>query len=74
MPEIPTSTVENKPQTAPQPIAQRDENVTLKDVNDQLIKLNTSIAKLVSTNIELLDTSQKGVRATKKLSPNLNAR
>ena len=74
MPEIPTSTVENKPQIAPQPIAQRDENVTLKDVNDQLIKLNTSIAKLVSTNVELLDTSQKGVRATKKLSPNLNAR
>lgn len=49
-------------------------DVSLKDINEQLTTLNTSIAKLVSTNTEILDISDKQYYATKQLSPNLNIR
>lgn len=49
-------------------------SVTLKDINDQLIKLNTVMTKLVTNTNEMVDNSTKQYRATKQLSPNLNAR
>lgn len=48
--------------------------VTLKDINEQLTKLNTVMVKLVTNTTEMVNTSTKQYRATKELSPNLNAR
>ena len=49
-------------------------DITLKDLNEQLIKLNTVMVKLVTNTSEMVETSSKQYRATKQLSPNLNAR
>ena len=48
--------------------------VSLKDINDQLTKLNTVMVKLVTNTNEMVDNSSKQYRATKQLSPNINAR
>ena len=49
-------------------------NVTLKDINDQLISLNMSIVKLVSSSEGILDISDKHYYVSKGMSPNLNVR
>ena len=48
--------------------------VSLKDINDQLTKLDTVMVKLVTNTNEMVDNSSKQYRATKQLSPNINAR
>ena len=48
--------------------------VSLKDLKEELTKLNTSVVKLISYTSEMVDTSSKQYRATKGLSPNLNTR
>jgi hypothetical protein len=48
--------------------------VTLKEIDEQLRMLNTTMGRLAATTSELLDTSTKQYRVTKQLSPNLNSR
>ena len=48
--------------------------VSLKDLNDQLTKLNTVMVKLVSNTNEMVNNSNKQYIATKQLSPNLHER
>ena len=67
-PQLPQPPQQNEPQQMTQTGA-----VTLKDLNEQLIKLNTVMVKLVSNTNEMVDTSSKQYKATKRLSPNLNA-
>ena len=45
-------------------------NVGLKDLNEQLVQLNTSIRQLIQYSSESVDTATKQVRATKSLSGN----
>ncbi len=68
-------TIEQPQQSTPnniQPVAVG--SVTLKDLNDQLTKLNTTMVKLVTNTTEMVDNGSKQYRATKQLSPNLNTR
>ena len=44
--------------------------VGLKDLNEQLVQLNTSIRQLIQYSSESVDTATKQVRATKSLSGN----
>jgi len=59
---------ENKPQL-PETGA-----VTIKDLNDQLTKLNTIMVKLVSNTTEMIDVENNIYRATKRTSRDLHAR
>ncbi len=51
-----------------------DDSVILKDINNQLITLNTVMITLVKNTDDLVHTGHKEYSAIKKLSPNLNAR
>lgn len=52
------------------PKIETKENVTLKDLNDQLMMLNKSIAQLVQSSTTNGSFAEQQIRATKKLSGN----
>jgi hypothetical protein len=64
---VPAPTVIPQPQ--PTPIA-TTESVSLKDVNDQLARLNTGIMQLVQNSDKSVNLTEMQVRATKSLSGN----
>lgn len=53
-----------------QPRFEARENVTIKDLNDQLMMLNKSIAQLVQTSSATTNFAEQQIRVTKKLSGN----
>lgn len=67
---------EEKQPNNPQEIQQSNNigNVSLKEIDEQLTKLNTTMGRLERSFVELLDVNSKQYRATKELSPNLNSR
>ena len=70
-PKVATVTPANQP--APQveqPRIESRENVTLKDLNDQLMMLNKSIAQLVYSSTTNGTFAEQQIRVTKKLSGN----
>ena len=64
-----TPTTQPTPQAA-QPKIESIENVTLKDLNDQLMMLNKSIAQLVYSSTTNGTFAEQQIRVTKKLSGN----
>lgn len=64
-----TPTTQPAPQVA-QPKIESIENVTLKDLNDQLMMLNKSIAQLVYSSTTNGTFAEQQIRVTKKLSGN----
>jgi hypothetical protein len=73
MPQPTIEPVNQAPQVTQEPSSGASD-ITLKDINEQLATLNTSMVKLISTTSDMLETTDKQYRATKQLSPNLNAR
>jgi hypothetical protein len=53
-----------------QPRFETRENVTIKDLNDQMIMLNKSIAQLVQISSATTNFAEQQIRVTKKLSGN----
>ena len=49
---------------------EQSDKVSLKDLNEQLIQLNTSIRQLIQHSAESVETASKQVKATKSLSGN----
>ena len=47
---------------------------SLDDLREELVNLNKSMVKLLSSTIESVNLTSQQVRATKKLSPNMNVR
>jgi hypothetical protein len=76
MNQMPQPTIEpvNQAPQVTQETSSGASDITLKDINEQLATLNTSMVKLISTTSDMLETTDKQYRATKQLSPNLNAR
>ena len=64
---------EPKPAKKEEPtITPQTTSITLKDLNDQLTKLNATMNKLASSHVELIHVNEKTYRATKSNSKNLN--
>lgn len=61
-----------KPKVEEPKIAPQTATITLKDLNDQLTKLNTTMNKLAHSHTELVHVNEKTLRATKKNSNDLN--
>ena len=61
-----------KPKVEEPKIAPQTATITLKDLNDQLTKLNTTMNKLANSHTELVQVNEKTLRATKKNSNDLN--
>lgn len=76
MSQIPQPVVEpiNQTQNTQQEQTPGISESALKDINEQLSTLNTSMVKLISISSDMADATDKQYRATKQLSPNLNAR
>jgi hypothetical protein len=70
-PKIATVTpAQQTPIQPAQPKIETRENVTLKDLNDQLMMLNKSIAQLVHSSSTTSTFAEQQIRVTKKLSGN----
>ena len=70
-PKVATVTPANQPTPqVEQPRIESRENVTLKDLNDQLMMLNKSIAQLVYSSTTNGTFAEQQIRVTKKLSGN----
>lgn len=67
-PPVTPAPAETKPQSI------ETGTVTIKDLNDQLTKLNTIMVKLVTNTNEMVDIENNIYRATKRTSRDLNAR
>lgn len=66
-PKISEPTVTTQPQ---QTVATTLDSVGLKDLNDQLMRLNTGIMQLVQHSAKTIDLNQAQIKATKSLSGN----
>ena len=64
----PPAPVQPKPE--PLQVKPISENVTLKDVKEELVQLNMNVKQLVATTHEGNDLTSRQVRATKSLSGN----
>jgi hypothetical protein len=58
------------PSPAPQQLSTATDSVTIKDLNEQLARLNTGIMQLVQHSAKSVDLNEAQIRATKSLSGN----
>jgi hypothetical protein len=59
-----------QPEIAQPEFEEQSDKIGLKDLNEQLVQLNTSIRQLIEHSAESVETAGKQVRATKGLSGN----